>query len=718
MILSISIGFYYQGKKLIRNELSASVSRQNEMMVASLRDEQQKIQVMQSEMIDSDDIISLILALWRENTAETEIEIQKIQKSLLAMWRGSHLIEETSVIIPFCNLEISTGDSGEIGDDSGAIIERYTDGIRKQSFFYQDQPMIVSEIRNMYFVVVRLNEEAVISYISTNGQNFGEMGEYVLYDTDRGVFLGKRPDQEIEKLLLNAIEQEKHNQIYREQGYLIHVGDIQLSSFVCIRFVPETEVFRVLNFYQIILIFVCYGGRLWASPQEVFDGLEEYKNRRQFIDETTRELDLETPDLIINRLFAFAKIRSSESVFQTRKGLMHSPGGLHYYGAVWTNDQVEYAGPFFTYLGRREPIEASINAYRLYIPFMGPGYECIPTSIVAEGNDIWEGKGDRGDCAMYAYGASHYALSLGERAVAEELYPAIVWCLEYSKRKRNKDGVICSDSDELEGRFPAGTANLSTSCLVYEALRMAAILAKELGDEEHRREYEYWREELGNNIECFFGRTLKGYETYRYCDVSDALRAWICIPLTMGIYRRKEGTIRALLSQYLWMEDGLLSMEGDATFWDRSTLYGLRGIFCAGEAEKGWKHLKSYSKRRLLGEHVPYPVEAYPEGDQRHLSAESALYCRIFLEGILGISPEGLDRFSMHPCLPLEWNYLRIKNIHGYGTVFDIFVEREDTVTHGNYTICICEKNKKECRRFTVTEGENVLIAFENGKDL
>lgn len=254
MILGINIGFYCQGKKLIRNELSASVSRQNEMMVVSLKDEQQKIQVMQSEMIDSDDVISLILAIWRDDPENIEAEIQKIQRSLLAMWRGSHLIEETSIIIPFCNLEISTGNSGEIGDNSRAIIERYTDEVRKPSFFYQDQPMIVSEIRSMYFVVVQLDEEAVESHISTQGRNFGEMGEYVLYDTDSGIFLGKKLNPEMEELLLHAIKQEAHNQVYREQGYLIHVGDISSSSFVCIRFVPETEVFRALNFYQIIFI--------------------------------------------------------------------------------------------------------------------------------------------------------------------------------------------------------------------------------------------------------------------------------------------------------------------------------------------------------------------------------------------------------------------------------------------------------------------------------
>lgn len=252
MILSISIGFYYQGKKLIRNELSASVSRQNEMMVASLEDERQKIQVMQSEMIDSDDVISLLLATWRKDSEDAQVKTQNIQKSLLAMWRGSHLIEEASVIIPFCNLEISTGGSNEIGEDSKKILERYEDEMRRPSLFYQGQPVIVSEIRNMYFVTARLNEEAVISHISTKEQNFGEKGGCVLYDTNSGNILGKKINQDMERLLLYSLKQEPHNQIYRDQGYLIHADDIQSSSFVCVRFVPEAEVFRVLNLYQII----------------------------------------------------------------------------------------------------------------------------------------------------------------------------------------------------------------------------------------------------------------------------------------------------------------------------------------------------------------------------------------------------------------------------------------------------------------------------------
>jgi len=94
---------------------------------------------------------------------------------------------------------------------------------------------------------------------------------------------------------------------------------------------------------------------------------------------------------------------------------------------------------------------------------MNDDYKPIPSSIIAEGTDIWNGAGDRGDAAMIAYGAARYALARGDKQEAENLWSLIEWCLEYCHRKLNKEGVVTSDSDELEGRFPAGKANLCTS---------------------------------------------------------------------------------------------------------------------------------------------------------------------------------------------------------------------------------------------------------------
>ena len=140
----------------------------------------------------------------------------------------------------------------------------------------------------------------------------------------------------------------------------------------------------------------------------------ELKKRNDFLAFLNKNLVLETPDETLNKAFAFAKIRASESIYQTKGGPMHGPGGLSYYAAIWANDQAEYINPFFPYLGYDYGIESALNAYRHFARFMNPEYKPIPSSIIAEGTDIWNGAGDRGDAAMIAYGAARFALSQGD----------------------------------------------------------------------------------------------------------------------------------------------------------------------------------------------------------------------------------------------------------------------------------------------------------------
>jgi hypothetical protein len=238
---------------------------------------------------------------------------------------------------------------------------------------------------------------------------------------------------------------------------------------------------------------------------------------------------------------------------------------------------------------------------------------------------------------------------------------------------------VASDKDELEGRFPAGTANLSTSSLYYDALISAAALCKSLKLPKNKTDaYMASAKALRAAIEKYFGADMKGFATYKYYKENNLLRSWICIPLTMGIFDRKRGTIDALFSSALFTEDGFLTQEGSNTFWDRSTLYALRGAFAAGETGRALAYFHYYSERRLLGNHVPYPVEAYPEGDQRHLAAESALYCRVVTEGMFGIRPTGFTSFSCTPQLPAGWNDMSLKKIKTSNHLFDILVKRKN----------------------------------------
>lgn len=439
------------------------------------------------------------------------------------------------------------------------------------------------------------------------------------------------------------------------------------------------------------------------------DGQTEYDRRVQRVKELSENslvLNSGYPEL--DMMTRLACLRAGESVFETLTGKYHSPGGHAYYAAVWCNDQVEYAGPHFAMTGDKTVLEASVNAYKAYIPFMSDEYTRLPSSIIAEGLDIWEGAGDRGDAAMYLYGASLFCLYLGDEKTARELYPAIKWCAEYCERQKTPEGVIRSDSDELEGRFPTDRyANLSTSSLCYGGLYAASKLAKSLGDTETACLYEMRAKELEKAIESYFGANLHGFETYRYSRGFDTLRAWICLPLCMGINTRSKDTLNAMLSPYLWTEEGMLTCERGAentsdTIWDRSTLYGMKCGFMAGAGDRILTPLLEYCRKRLLCDRVPYAVEAYPEGAKRHLSAESALFVRVITEGMFGIEPESLQSFSFVPRVPVGTNEISLSKIHICGGCYDIKVNRQTFTVFKNGKEILT--GKTENKRVTVSK--------------
>ena len=411
---------------------------------------------------------------------------------------------------------------------------------------------------------------------------------------------------------------------------------------------------------------VIISGRL-QNEMVYVDGGEALQERARKVAQWRSNLVLETPEPVLDAMFAFSKIRAAESIFATRGGLLHGPGGTRYYAAIWANDQAEYVNPFFPYLGDRAGVQSALTSFGMFARYMNAAYKPIPSSIIAEGRSYWNGAGDRGDCAMISYGASQFALAQGDPGTARQLLPLIDWCLEFTRRKRDAQGVVHSDSDELEGRFPAGKANLSTNVLAYAGLQGAARLAASLGDAQRATALRQEAEAQRSAIERHFGARMGGFDTYRYYDGNEKLRAWIALPLALGINERQRGTVDALLSPQLWSENGVLTEAGDKTFWDRATLYALRGLLKAGELERTMPYLRYYSGRRLLGDHVPYAVEAWPEGQQRHLSAESGLYARVMTEGLFGIEAASLHSFTIAPRLPHGWPRMALRHMRAFG---------------------------------------------------
>ncbi|MDE6659952.1 MAG: hypothetical protein K2K01_07565, partial [Eubacterium sp.] len=290
---------------------------------------------------------------------------------------------------------------------------------------------------------------------------------------------------------------------------------------------------------------------------------------------------------------------------------------------------------------------------------------------------------------MYAYGISRFLLEMSDEKLVRRFWDNLVWCLDFALSRKTKDGIIASDSDELENRFPSGNANLFTSCITYDALGNAAILADVVGDNIHKEQWLKEQAELRENIEKYFGRNVEGFETYRYYDGNENLRSWICMPLTVEIFDRAEETVKALYSSKLYYDGMMRSSSDHDTTWDRSLLFALRGTFLAGMDEKGIEETVNYCKNRLLGSHAPYPYEAYPEGNRAHLAAESLLFARVVTEGMFGLRAVGMQKLRIQPQLTKECPEISLFGIKLFSKNFNvkanekgISVEYDNTVYH------------------------------------
>lgn len=426
---------------------------------------------------------------------------------------------------------------------------------------------------------------------------------------------------------------------------------------------------------------------------------DQFDKRKRFLADIKAKLVVKTPDEQINLMADMCKVRASESIFETKNGLMHAPGGGNYYAALWTNDQCEYVNPLFGYLGYDKGEEESLNCYRLYKHLVKED-EAVWTSIVACGDGYWHGAGDRGDTSMYLYGLTRYLMTTGDRETAREFLPELARGIKYVESQISADNVVKSDSDELENRLESGNYNLSTQVLSIDAFLSLSYLYADLGmlDESEHCKATYDR--LIKGLREYYPANVEGYETYRYCDKEDKLRSWICLPLVIDEKGRAEGTIDALFSDKLSKGTGILSKSGTKIYWDRSALYALRGIFYTGYADRALDMLENYTNLRLLKEHVPYPVEAFPEGNAAHLSAESGLYLRIFVEGVIGYRPTGFETFTLRPNLPTKWDYFDIESITLCGKNTDINVVRKGD----GFIVKVFDKE------YTCSAGEDITI--------
>lgn len=398
---------------------------------------------------------------------------------------------------------------------------------------------------------------------------------------------------------------------------------------------------------------------------------------------------LETPEPLLDHAFALQKLHVLECPIETIKGVIVHNGSLRYSPGIWANDPVEYSSPLFPFFGDAELNRAAMNMYRVWLDHCRQnGIVPFPGSF--EGPALKLTQRERGDDAMVLYGLSKFLLFQGDRAAAEEMWPLIEFAAASVLAHTTADGIVASRTDEMEGRYPTGAANLSTSSLAYGGYRLAACLARSLG-KPAAAEFDRRAGALRKGIESYFGAEVEGFRTYRYYKENTTLRGWILLPLAMGITERQEATADALLSDKLWPHrmDGadLLAESTRPTEWGRETYYALRALFKAGRTEDALDATRRVVRAQIFGARGPYPDE-----DAIDMLCPGSLYPRVFTEGLFGIVPTGLDSFECTPWLPKNWPRMALLDLRAFGRSWDLVVERAGdhqkvTVRSGGKTV-------------------------------
>ena len=418
---------------------------------------------------------------------------------------------------------------------------------------------------------------------------------------------------------------------------------------------------------------IVYTLRKSSEPELTVDVARERTLRLALFRKAKETMVLQTPEPILDGTFILAKFRTLEAPVESSKGLIQGTGTSSYLGGIWANDNVEYASPACPYLGDTTLTEACQNMYRVWLNDKGqaisPSFETYMLRPVGH---------DRGDQAMMLYGLSSYLLALGDTNSATELWPLILKSAKLLKAATRENGVIASRTDELEGRYPTGTANLSTASLAYGGYRAAARLAQAMGKAGEAAEYQAGATRVANAIESFFGAEVEGYSTYRYFDGCTVLRGWINLPLAMGVMTRKQGTLDALFSPRLWVEDTRSSGAGSKVVstdkgegWPRETYYTLRAAFKAGDTARALEKTMLAVRNAMLSYRGPYMDE-----DSGDLLSPNVLYLPVITEGLFGIEPQSFERFACTPRLPANWPAMRLANIYLMGHPVDLSVER------------------------------------------
>lgn len=398
-----------------------------------------------------------------------------------------------------------------------------------------------------------------------------------------------------------------------------------------------------------------------VAEEKLNESQIDLAERNRLVQLWTRPITLTCPVTEICILNHFAKIRTQESVYDAPNlGLVHSPGGGMFYSGVWCNDEAEYAAPVLAMLGgpgsqaRRVALNSLLALSRWFDVEEGS----VPYSVEIDGG--YAGRLDRGDAGMYAWGASLTMVTMADPHATALLFPHIKFTCEVilAKMESNSHGIVPSQSDELEGRFPTGSANFSVNCICILALEAAAEAAVEAGEPKLSELYAKNAIRLREQVDDYF--SVSGPQVYTYFKGCENARGWACLAALARLPRGKDA-LQYVLSE-MWDGDGILTTSDAKDVWDRCTLYGIRAAFQAGMVELAAERFTTFATKRTT--HAPAaPFAVENNSSYAQLSAESALVIRVLTEGLLGIRVKHGSSFVIKPQCPAAWMSYSVNSV-------------------------------------------------------
>ncbi len=288
------------------------------------------------------------------------------------------------------------------------------------------------------------------------------------------------------------------------------------------------------------------------------------------------------------------------------------------------------------------------------------------------------------EAGAYLYGGSLFALICNEDEYPKKLWPSLKRCAQICRDKWERSGICVRDSFSPEAFAAAGSVDLFSLCLTYGGFLLFSTLAEQQGEIALAFRSRGWASDLRQVIEEHFGGNFYGFRTYRHASGGEILHPYICLPLCVGIFDRREDTLNALFSPYLWSKNGIRSRTGEPgeaegepgvceSLW---TLLAFRASFLAGRVDPPWDSLKRYLRSRLS---LVSGLEFLEDGranNQAFSPEEAALFCRLISEGLFRLKPLGRGKYSVTPNLPGQLTHLKFDGWHLAGCRICLEMER------------------------------------------